>query len=81
MVYAGVEELKEQAHREGLEEGIGRGRAIVCRQAKLKFGAETAERLSRLLEGVSDPERIGRIGDRIIECETGTELLARAREA
>jgi hypothetical protein len=83
MVYAGVEELKERAHREGLgqgrAEGRAEGRAIVCRQAKLKFGAETAGHLSRLLEGVSEPERIARIADRIIECETGTELLARAR--
>ena len=31
-------------------------------------------------EEVSDPKRIARIGDRIIECETGEEQLARARE-
>ncbi len=74
MIYAGVEELKERARREGRT-------ALVCRLARLKFGAGTAERLSRLLEEVSDPERISRIGDRIIECETGEELLARAREA
>ena len=77
MIYAGVEELKERAHREGL----GRGRAtLVHRQARLKFGAETAEQLSKLLDGITDPEQIARIGDRIIECETGAELLARARE-
>ena len=71
MIYAGVEELKERAHR--------RGRiTLVCRQARLKFGAETAEHLSRLLEGITDPDRICRIGDRIIECETGAELLAQA---
>ena len=85
MIYAGVEELKERAHREGLgqgrAEGRAEGRALVCRQAKLKFGVETAERLSGLLVEVPDPERIARIGDRIIECETGEELLARAREA
>ena len=85
MIYAGVEELKERAHREGLEKGRAEaraeGRAIVCRLARLKFGAGTAERLARLLEGVSGPERIARIGDRIIECETGEELLTRAREA
>ena len=85
MIYAGVEELKERAHREGLgkgrAEGRAEGRAIVCRLARLKFGAGTAERLARLLEEISDPERIARIGDRIIECETGEELLARAREA
>ena len=73
MIYAGVEELKERA--------VGQGRAtLVCRQARLKFGAETAEGLSRLLEGITDPERIARIGDRIIECETGAELLAHARD-
>ena len=95
MIYAGVEELKEryrerrkrariegraEGHAEGRTEGRAEGRVtMVCRQARLKFGAETAERLSRLLEGVADPERIARIGDRIIECETGVELLASVR--
>ena len=72
MIYVGVEKLKEQAHREG-------GAKLVCRQARLKFGVETAERLSQLMEGIADPERIARIGDGILECETGAELLARAR--
>ena len=84
MIYAGVEEQKERAYREGLGRGRREGRAeglatLLCRQARLKFGARTAERLAGLLEGVTDPEAIARIGDRIIECETGEELLARAR--
>ena len=87
MIYAGVEEQKEQAHREGFGRGRMEGRAegrmeghatLVCRQARLKFGARTAERLSRLLDDITDPETIARIGDQIIECETGEELLARA---
>ena len=83
MIYAGVEEQKEQAHREGLGRGRMEGRAegratLVCRQARLKFGARTAERLSKLLDEISDPETIARIGDQIIVCETGEELLARA---
>ena len=80
MIYAGVEELKERAHREGLGRGRAEGRATLCRQAGLKFGSETAERLMKLLDGITDPEQIARIGDQIIECETGAELLARARE-
>ena len=93
MIYAGVEELKERAHREGLglghtegrKEGRAEGRVegratMACRLAKLRFGADTAERLSQLMEGIADPERIARISDGIIECETGAELLARARE-
>ena len=84
MIYAGVEELKEQyfeqaekARTEGRAEG---GSSLVRRQAKLKFGAGTAEELSGLVGRISDPERIARIGELIIECETGAELLARARE-
>ncbi len=83
MVYVGVEELKERAHREGLGQGRAtEGRALVCRQARRKFGTETAERLAGLLEEFSDSdlERIARISDWIIDCETGEELLARARE-
>ena len=93
MVYAGIEELKERAHLEGLGQGRREGRAeghiqgraegqaaLVCRQARLKFGVETADQLGRVLEDITDPERIARVGDRIIECETGPELLARARE-
>ena len=82
MIYVGVEELKERAHREGLGQGRAEGRALVCRQARRKFGTETAERLARLLEELSDsePEHIARFGGRIIDCETGEELLARARE-
>ena len=81
MIYAGVEELKERAHREGLGLGRVEGRTTMAyRLAKLRFGADTAERLSQLMEGIADPERIARISDGIIECETGAELLARARE-
>ena len=59
--------------------GTWEGRAtLVCRLAGLKFGPETAEQLSQLLEGITDPGRIARVGEWIIECETGAELLSRA---
>ena len=83
MIYAGVEEQKEQAHREGLGRGRVEGRmegraTLVSRLARQKFGARTAERLAKLLDGITDPEAVARIGDQIIECETGEDLLARA---
>lgn len=82
MVYAGIEELKERAHLEGLGQGRAEGYAtLVYRQARLKFGVETADRLRRIVEDMTDPERIACIGDRIIECETGAELLAGIRES
>ena len=91
-MYATIEEEKRRMHEEfeeskkrALREGIGRGRAegratLVCRQAGRKFGGDTGTQLSTILEGISDPDRIARIGDWIVDCEDGAELLARARE-
>ena len=43
----------------------------------LKFDARTAERLSGLLDGLTGPEELDRVGGWIIECENGRELLSR----
>ena len=69
---------------QGVERGIGqeraRGLARLRRQAAIKFGARTAERLSVLL-GTAAAERMERLGDRVsdwmVECERGEDLLAR----
>ena len=78
----GREQGREQGLALGLERGIERGRAeeraLLCRQAERKFDAETAERLSGLLDRLTDPERLAEVGDGIIECGTGADLLDRA---
>ena len=54
------------------------GRAeVVRRQAVRKFGAETAERLAGRLAAVADPERLVEVGEWLLECDSGEELLAR----
>ena len=53
-------------------------RAQLGRQAGRKFGGQAAERLSALIEGESDPERLAEVGDWIIDCGTEAEFLARA---
>ena len=72
---------RREAHAAGLAEGIEQGterqRALLRRQAARRFGAETAERLSALLGGIDDPERLAEVGDRIVDCATGAELLGR----
>ena len=79
----GLERGREQGIELGLERGIERGRAeeraLLCRLAARKFGAETAERLSALLDRLSDPEPLAEVGDWIIECGTGADLIDRAR--
>ena len=88
-MYEEFEESKKRALREGFGQGRAEGRVqgraegtatLVCRQAGRKFGRDTAKQLSTILDGISDPDRIARIGEWVLDCEDGAELLARARE-
>ena len=74
----GLERGLEQGREQGLERGRAEERALLCRLASRKFGAETGERLSGLLGRLTDPERLAEVGDQVIECGTGAELLDRA---
>ena len=73
-----VREWTQQWFEEGREAGRAEERALLCRQTARKFDAATAERLSGVLDGLADPERLAEVGEWIIECETGAELLDRA---
>ena len=81
-MYERVKEMREQVHRDGIEQGLERGRAegrssLVEHMATRKFGAATAEQLTRVLEDVSDRERIAEVADAIIDCDSAAELIAR----
>lgn len=83
-MHADFERRKKQARRDGFGQGLAEGRAegqatLVCRQARRKFGGGTADQLSRLLEDISEPETIARVGDWILDCDDGSELLDRVR--
>ena len=78
-----VEKWKER-ERQKEAQILARGRAeglelVLERQAARRFGTDAGERLSALLAGVSEPERLAAVGDAIIDCGTGAELLAAAR--
>ena len=75
----GLEQGREQGLEQGLEQGRAEERALLCRMTARKFDAQTAEGLSGLLDGLTDPDRLTEVGDWIIECDTGTDLLERAR--
>ena len=69
---------QEKGRAEGRIEGLTEGQAKVMRRmAARKFGVGTAERLVERLEGLGDSERMADIGDWLIECESGEELLGR----
>ena len=72
----------ERGRAQGIEQGQAEGRrALMRRQAARKFDAETTERLSEVLDGLANAERLAEVGEWIIECETGDELLDRVERA
>lgn len=71
---------QEKYRAEGREQGIAAGRGLLLRQAARKFGVETSERLGNLLSRIDDPENLAEVGDRIIECTSSDELIARVGE-
>ena len=80
-------EWLEQGRAQGIEQGRAQGieqvrhaeRALLCRLAARKFDARAAEELAVALAGVTDADRLARVGDWIIECATASDLLARVR--
>ena len=81
-----LERGREQGIAQGREQGVAQGRVegertLLRRQAASRFGAETAARLSELLADVEDAEDLIEVGDWLLECRTGDELLERCRRA
>ena len=76
--------ISARAMEQGMEQGMAQGRVeglefVLERLAARRFGADTGERLSALLAGVTQRDRLAAVGDAIIDCGTGTELLAAAK--
>ena len=72
-------QIRARALAQGRAEGIEFDRRLLQRQAARRFGEDTGERLSALLAGISEPERLATVGDAIIDCGTAAELLAATR--
>ena len=70
---------REAGRVEGREEGRAEERALLLRQAARRFGAGTAEVLGRLLEEMNDADHLAEIGEMIVDCGTGDELLGRVK--
>ena len=72
-----LQEGVEQGVKQGIEQGLARERALFRRQAALRFGAETASRVSQAVERITDPEGLVVAGDWIVRANNGDELVAR----
>ena len=72
-------QILAQGRTQGREEGLEFHRRQLGSLAARRFGADAGESLSALLADVSEPQRLAAVGDAIIDCGTGAELLAAAR--
>lgn len=76
-----IQQWKQEWRAEGLAEGLAKGlsneRSTLLRMVGLRFDAETADALAPLLEPVNDPEELTQIGEWIILCASGEDLLNR----
>ena len=71
----------QQGVQQGVRQGVHQGQAeLLRRQSERRFGAETAQRLGALLDS-TDADRLIDVGDWIVECSSGDELLERVRQA
>ena len=70
-----TERAIERYRQEGLERGFEHERSLLARQASRRFGDAAGRRLGAWLAGVSDPAVFDKVGDLIVDCATGEELL------
>ena len=68
---------REEGRAEGRIEG---GAEIMRRQAARKFDAATAAQLAERMAEIAQPDRLAEVGEWIIECEDGAELLRRVED-
>ncbi len=73
----GVKQGVEQGVKQGIERGLAHERALLSRQAALRFGAETAAGVSQAVERIADPDGLAAAGDWIVRAGDGDELVAR----
>ena len=73
----GQEEGRRQGRQDGIQARLADHRALLARQALRKFDAETARQLAQRLQGIRDLAALAAVGDWIIDCASGSELISR----
>ena len=73
----GVERGMERGIERGMERGLAGLRDVLSGQVARKFGPDTGSRIAGLLAEIADLGDLQRVGDWIVDCETGAELIAR----
>ena len=70
-------EAVTEGESRGRSEGAARQRALLGRQAAQRFGRATGERVEALLGDIADWDRLGLVGEAIVEAASDEELTRR----
>ena len=75
-----LEEAITEWRQAALAEGHAEGRStLLQRQAARRFGASAGDAFAALMAGEQDAERLTELGDLVVDCESGEELLRQGR--
>ena len=72
--------LRDADIAKGEERWLERERQLLVHLVGRKFGPEVADIAAGQLAGIRDPDRLEDVGVWILDCDTGSELIARLRE-
>ena len=82
-IQAQIDRIAAQGRAEGREEvraeSLERVRSLLRRLVAWRYGTDTAQQVNPLLAATEDPERLTNVGNWIMECATGQDLLERLR--
>ena len=76
---AKVDRYKAGLLAQGIEQGRADGERALCRVVARRFGDDDAERLRPLLRRVS-ADGLPQVGDWLVDCKTGEEVIRRVEE-
>ena len=71
----GISVGRKQGISVGRKQGMEHQRRLLRRLAAARFDAATADRLAAAIGSETDPQRLMEVGEAIVRCETGRELL------
>ena len=74
-----LKRYRREVYAEGLADGrrqaLAHERSLLVRQAARRFGADIGRRLGARLGNIDDPGLLDRVGDLMVDCKTGEQLL------
>jgi hypothetical protein len=72
-----VYKAERQGEQQGLARGLAAERMLLRRLGKRRFDDPATNRFAALLGLIDDPERLAEIGEWILDCNSGEDLVAR----